>query len=82
MDLYYIEELHFWKNSLNYIKVTCAFCFLIKKPQRFAHSDASTTWCGSVITLNEDCVCVTGFGSLQNVLRALLGGSLRPLIFL
>ena len=33
------------------------YCFLINKPQRFAYSDASATGCGSVITLNEDCVC-------------------------
>ena len=32
-------------------------CFLSNKPQRFAYSDASATGCGSVITLNDDCVC-------------------------
>ena len=32
-------------------------CFLFNKPQRFAYSDASATGGGSVITLNEDCVC-------------------------
>ena len=33
------------------------FCFLFNKPQRFAYSNASASGCGSVITLNEDCVC-------------------------
>ena len=55
MDPYSIEELYFWKNNLNSIKVRD--CFLFNKPQRFAYSDASRTGCGSVITLNEDCVC-------------------------
>ena len=55
MDSYCIEELYFWKNNLNSIKVRD--CFLFNKPQRFAYSDASATGCGSVITLNEDCVC-------------------------
>ena len=32
-------------------------CFLFNKPQRFVYSDASATGFGSVITLNEDCVC-------------------------
>ena len=31
--------------------------FLFNKPQRFPSSVASATGCGSVITLNEDCVC-------------------------
>ena len=64
MDSHCIEELHFWKNNLNSIKVRD--CFLFNKPQRFAHSDASATGCGSVITLRI--VCVTSFGSLQSVL--------------
>ena len=34
--------------------------FLFNKPQRLAYSDASATGCASVITLNEDCVCVIG----------------------
>ena len=55
MDSYCIEELYFWKNDLNSIKVRDYFLF--NKPQRFAYSDASATGCGSVITLNEDCVC-------------------------
>ena len=55
MDSYCVEELYFWKNNLNSIKVRD--CFLFNKPQRFAYSDASATGCGSVITLNEDCVC-------------------------
>ena len=55
MDSYCIEELYFWKNNLNSIKVRD--CFLFNKPQRFVYSDASATGCGSVITLNEDCVC-------------------------
>ena len=55
MDPYCIEELYYWKNNLNSIKVR--ECFLFNKPQRFAYSDASATECGSVITLNEDCVC-------------------------
>ena len=55
MDSYCIEELYFWKNNLDSIKVRD--CFLFNKPQRFAYSDASATGCGSVITLNEDCVC-------------------------
>ena len=55
MDSYCIEELYFWRNNLNSIKVRD--CFLFNKPQRFAYSDASATGCGSVITLNEDCVC-------------------------
>ena len=55
MDPYCIEELYFWKSNLNSIKVRD--CFLFNKPQRFAYSDASATGCGSVITLNEDCVC-------------------------
>ena len=32
-------------------------CFLFNKPQRFVYSDASAAGCGSVVTLNEDCVC-------------------------
>ena len=80
MDSYCIEELYFWRNNLNSIKVRD--CFLFNKPQRFAYSDASATGCGSVITLNEDFVCVTSFGSLPNVLRVLLGENLQPLIFL
>ena len=55
MDPYFIDELYFWKNNLNSIKVRDFFLF--NKPQRFAYSDASATGCGSVITLNEDCVC-------------------------
>ena len=55
MDSYCIEELYFWRNNLNSIKVRDFFLF--NKPQRFAYSDASATGCGSVITLNEDCVC-------------------------
>ena len=31
--------------------------FLFNKPQRFPYSVASATGCGSVITLNKDCVC-------------------------
>ena len=54
MDQYCIEELYFWKNNLNSLKVRD--CFLINKPQRFADSDASATGCGSVITINEDYV--------------------------
>ena len=64
MDSYCIEELYFWKNNLNSIKVRD--CFLFNKPQRFAYSDASATGCGSVFTLRI--VCVTSFGSLQSVL--------------
>ena len=79
MDPYCIEELYFWKNNLNSIKVR--ECFLFNKPQRFAYSDASATGCGSVITPNEDCVCVTSFGSIRSALKALLGESLQPLIF-
>ena len=79
MDPYCIEELYFWKNNLNSIKVRD--CFLFNKPQRFAYSYASPTGCGSVITLMR-IVCVTSFGSLQSVLRALLGENLQPLIFL
>ena len=55
MDSYCIEELYFWQNNLHSIKVRD--CFLFNKPQHFASSDASPTGCGSVITLNEDCVC-------------------------
>ena len=55
LDQYCIEELYFWKNNLNSIKVRD--CFLTNKPQRFVYSDASATGCGSVITLNEDYVC-------------------------
>ena len=64
MDSYCIEELYFWKNDLNSIKVRDYFLF--NKPQRFAYSDASATGCGSVITLRIG--CVTSFGSLQSVL--------------
>ena len=55
LDQYCIEELYFWKNNLNSIKVRD--CFLTNKPQRFVYSDASATGCGSVITLNADYVC-------------------------
>ena len=55
MDPYCIEELYFWKNNLNSIKVLD--CFLLNKPQRFAYSDARATGCVSIITLNEECVC-------------------------
>ena len=34
MDSYCIEELYFWKNNLDSIKVRD--CFLFNKPQRFA----------------------------------------------
>ena len=50
MNLYCIEELYFWKNNLNFIKV-CDF-FLFNKPQHFAYFDASATGGGSVIILN------------------------------
>ena len=63
MDSYCIEELYFWRNNLNSIKVRD--CFLFNKPQRFAYSDASATGCGSVITLNEDCVCLIGARKTQ-----------------
>ena len=55
LDQYCIDELHFWRTNLDSIKVRD--CFLLHKPQRFAYSDASTTGCGSVITLNEDHIC-------------------------
>lgn len=55
MDPYFIEELYYWKNNLNYIEVQERF--LIKKPQHFAYCDASVTGYGSVISLNEDNVC-------------------------
>ena len=80
MDSYCIEELYFWKNNLNSIKVRD--CFLFNKPQRFAYSDASAAGCGSVITLNEDCVCHKLWEPCsKNVLRALLGENLQPLTF-
>ena len=50
MDLYCIEELYFWKNNLNFIKV--CDCFLFNKPQHFAYFDASATGGGSVLILN------------------------------
>ena len=34
-----------------------SFYFVFNKPQRFAYFDASASGCGSVIILNEDCVC-------------------------
>ena len=43
------------ENNINSFNVRD--CFLFNKPQRFAYSDASATGCGSIITLNEDCVC-------------------------
>ena len=55
MDSYSIEEVHFWKNNLNSIKVRD--CFLFNKPQCFAYSDVSAAGCGLVITLSKDCVC-------------------------
>ena len=55
LDQYCIEEVHFWRNNLSSVKVRN--CFLDKKPQYFAYSDASATGCGSVITFNEDYVC-------------------------
>ena len=55
MDPYCIDEIYFWKNNLNSIKVRD--CFLFNKPQHYPYSDASATGCGSLITLNEDCVC-------------------------
>ena len=55
LDQYCIEELYFWKNNLNFIRVRD--CFLTNKPQRFVYSDASATGCGSVINLNADYVC-------------------------
>lgn len=55
MDPYFIEELYYWKNNLNYIEVQ--EYFFIKKPQHFAYCDASVTGYGSVISLNEDYVC-------------------------
>ena len=78
MDSYCIEELYFWRNILNSIKVRD--CFLFNKPHRFAYSDASAIECGSVITLNEDCVCLK-LWEPSNVLRALLGENLHPLNF-
>ena len=79
MDPYCIEELYFWKNNLNSIKVRD--CFLFNKPQHFAYSDSSATGCGSVITLNEDCVCHKLWEPSERS-RALLGENLQPLIFL
>ena len=55
LDQYCIEELRFWRTNLNSLKVRD--CFLSHKPQRFVHSDASSTGCGSVITLNEEHIC-------------------------
>ena len=63
MNPYCIEEIYFWKNNLNSIKVRDFFLF--NKPQRLAYSDASATGCASVITLNEDCVCVIFSGTNQ-----------------
>ena len=55
LDQYCIEELRFWRTNLNSLKVRD--CFLIHKPQRFVYSDASSTGCGSVFTLNEEHIC-------------------------
>ena len=55
MDPCCIEELYFWKNNINSIKL--CDCLLFNKPRCFTYSDASATGCGSVITLNENCVC-------------------------
>ena len=45
----------FGKTSKNSIKVRD--CLLFNKPRRFAYSDANATGCGSIITLNKNCVC-------------------------
>ena len=79
MDPYCIKELYFWKNNLNSIKVHD--CFLL-----ISHS----VWLTPMPVLQGAVqllplmriVCVTSFGSIQSVLRALLGESLQPLIFL
>ena len=55
LDQHCIEEVHFWRNNLSFVKVRN--CFLDKKPQYFAYFDASTTGCSLVITFNEDYVC-------------------------
>ena len=55
MDPFCTEELCLWTNNLNSIKVRN--CFLFNRPQRFVYSDTSVTGCGSVITLDENCVC-------------------------
>ena len=53
MEPYCIEELYFLEKQLRFHESARLFLF----NERFAYSDASATVCGSVITLNEDCVC-------------------------
>ena len=54
-DQYCIKELSFWRANLDSFKVWD--CFLSKKPEHFIYSDASATWCGLVIPVNEDHIC-------------------------
>ena len=63
MDSYSIEEVYFWENNLNSIKVRD--CFLFNKPQCFAYSDASAAGCGSVIALSKDYVCHKLLGAFR-----------------
>ena len=80
MDSYCIEELYFWRNNLDSIKVRD--CFLFNKPQPFAYSATpALQGAGHLLPLMR-IMCVTSFGSLQSVLRVLLGESLQPLFLL
>ncbi|CAH3199245.1 unnamed protein product [Porites evermanni] len=67
MDSYCIEELYFWRNNLNSIKVRD--CFPFNKPQRFAYSDASATGCGSSSTWRELAAIDFSLGSFAPILE-------------
>ena len=56
LDQYCIKELRFWRINLDYFEVRD--CFHIHTPQRFVYSYAIATGCGSVITLNENNICL------------------------
>ena len=79
IDPYCIEEFYFWENNLNSIKSAIVFLLI-------SHSVSLTPMLAlrGVVQLLPlmRIVCVTSFGSLQSVLRVLLGESLQPLIFL
>ena len=55
LDRYCIEELAFWQNNLK--RVQARHCFLDSKPHRLVYSDASSTGCGAVVSLDKDHLC-------------------------
>lgn len=81
LDQYCIKELRFWRINLDYFEVRD--CFHIHTPQRFVYSYAIATGCGSVITLNENNICLYRLWEPSECSKSpILGENLPPLIFL